>query len=125
MSDSSTPTTGPPGLDPVEVIRSKAYLAALLLAAILGIPISAIAYGFLALVTKIQELVFDDLPADIFTGGVPAWWPVPWLVLCGLLDRLDHPVPARQRRPLARLRISHRRRSARRQGAPRRSSSRH
>ena len=89
MSDSSTATAGPPGLDPVEVIRSRAYLAALLLAAILGIPISAIAYGFLALVAKIQELVFDDLPADIFSGGVPAWWPVPWLVLCGVLTGLS------------------------------------
>ena len=79
---------GPLAMDPVAVMRSKPYLSALLLAAILGIPISAIAYGFLALVTKIQELVFDDLPADIFSGGVPAWWPVPWLVLCGVLTGL-------------------------------------
>jgi len=76
-------------MDPVAVMRSKPYLSALLLAAILGIPISAIAYGFLALTTKIQELVFDDLPADIFSGGVPAWWPVPWLVLCGVLTGLS------------------------------------
>ena len=46
---------GPPVLDPVTVIRSKAYLSALVLAALLGIPISAVAYGFLALVTKIQD----------------------------------------------------------------------
>ena len=37
---------GTPPIDPVAVIRSRPYLAALLLAAILGIPISAIAYGF-------------------------------------------------------------------------------
>ena len=66
----------------------QAVPAALLLAAVLGIPISAIAYGFLALVTKIQEFVFSDLPDDVFSGGVPAWWPVPWLVLCGLLTGL-------------------------------------
>jgi H+/Cl- antiporter ClcA len=70
------------------VIRSKPYLAALILAAILGIPISAVAYGFLALVSKIQELVFDDLPSEIFGSDVPAWWPVPWLVLCGVLTGL-------------------------------------
>ena len=75
-------------LDPVTVIRSKRYLSALVLAAILGIPISAVAYGFLALVSKIQEFLFDDLPQDIFTGGAPAWWPVPWLALCGLLTGL-------------------------------------
>ena len=72
-------------MDPVTVIRSKPYLAALVLAAILGAPISAVAYGFLALVTKIQDVLFTDLPDDLFAGGAPAWWPVPWLVLCGLL----------------------------------------
>ena len=70
-------------MDPVAVIRSRRYLSALVLAAILGIPISAIAYGFLVLVTKIQEFLFDDLPQDVFGGSVPAWWPVPWLLLCG------------------------------------------
>ncbi|MFI7062487.1 chloride channel protein [Kribbella sp. NPDC050124] len=74
--------------DPSAVIRSRPYLVALLLAAILGIPISAIAYGFLALVGAIQEALFDDLPQAIFTGGTPAWWPVPWLALCGLLTGL-------------------------------------
>ncbi len=32
--------------------------------------------------------MFTDLPADVFSGGVPAWWPVPWLVLCGVLTGL-------------------------------------
>jgi H+/Cl- antiporter ClcA len=67
------------------VIRSRAYLSALVLAGILGIPISAVAYGFLALVTKIQEWLFQDLPDDLFTGGMPAWWPLPFLALAGLL----------------------------------------
>ena len=84
----SSPGAGPPAMDPVAVMRSKPYLAALLLAAVLGIPISAIAYGFLALVTKIQQFVFSDLPDEVFSGGVPAWWPVPWLVLCGVLTGL-------------------------------------
>ena len=82
------PSSSPPALDPAAVIRSKPYLIALVLAAILGIPISAIAYGFLALTGGIQESLFDDLPQQIFTGGTPAWWPVPWLVLCGLLTGL-------------------------------------
>ena len=82
------PSSSPPAMDPAAVIRSKPYLIALVLAAILGIPISAIAYGFLALTGGIQESLFDDLPQQIFTGGTPAWWPVPWLVLCGLLTGL-------------------------------------
>jgi H+/Cl- antiporter ClcA len=75
----------PAAIDHVAVLRSKAYLSALVLAALLGIPISIAAYGFLALVEKLQEAIFEDLPGDVFTGTTPAWWPVPWLVLCGLL----------------------------------------
>jgi H+/Cl- antiporter ClcA len=60
----------------------------LLLAAALGAPISAVAYGFLALVTEVQQLVFVDLPDAVFEGGAPAWWPVPWVAVCGLLTGL-------------------------------------
>jgi len=77
--------SGSPPFDPAVVIRSRAYLTALLLAAILGIPISAVSYGFLALVAAIQEFVFVDLPRNVFDGSVPVWWPVPWLLMCGLL----------------------------------------
>jgi H+/Cl- antiporter ClcA len=70
------------------VIRSRHYIGALVLAAIAGIPISAIAYGFLALVAVIQKLLFSDLPNQIFGTSTPAWWPVPWLVLSGLLTAL-------------------------------------
>ena len=80
--------SAPAALDPVAVIRSRPYLIALVLAAILGIPISAVAYGFLALVSKIQQQLFQDLPTQLFGDTVPAWWPVPWLVLCGLLTAL-------------------------------------
>ena len=84
-ADAGTPVPGPAqgqpaspaNVDPLAVVRSKPYLSALVLAAILGIPISAIAYGFLALVSKIQAYVFDDLPTMVLDGPVPAWWPCP------------------------------------------------
>jgi hypothetical protein len=82
------PPVGPPAIDPIAVIRSKQYIGALVLAAILGIPISAIAYGFLALVAAIQHFLFSQLPEQLFGSSVPAWWPLPWLVLCGLLTAL-------------------------------------
>lgn len=85
MSDATAPPNAPAALDPVSVVRSRAYLSALVLAALLGIPISAVAYGFLALVGWVQGYLFTDLPADLFDGAAPAWWPVPWLALCGLL----------------------------------------
>src|SRR4051812_9667264 len=74
-----------PALDPMAVIRSRSYLAALVLAAVLGIPISVVAYGFLALVQKIQTGLFDEWPHHLFGDQVPAWWPVPLLAACGLL----------------------------------------
>jgi H+/Cl- antiporter ClcA len=81
------PGDGPP-IDPVAVIRSREYIGALVLAAILGVPISAIAYGFLALVAAIQKFLFTNLPNQILGSPAPAWWPVPWLVLCGLLTAM-------------------------------------
>ncbi|WP_197025949.1 chloride channel protein [Nocardioides sp. URHA0020] len=90
-SDSSHATMSgspPPAPDPAVVIRSRPYLTALVLATLLGIPISGVAYGFLALVTQVQDYLFTDLPGDLFAGGTPAWWPVPFLLLCGLLTGL-------------------------------------
>ncbi len=87
----STTTTSPgdsSGVDPLALIRSKAYLSALVLATLLGVPISVVAYGFLALVAKIQGYLFQDLPGELFATGTPAWWPVPFLALCGLLTAL-------------------------------------
>ena len=74
-----------PPMDPVAVIRSKRYIAALVLAAIVGIPVSAVAYGFLALVSAMQRFLFTELPNQMLGTPAPAWWPLPWLVLCGLL----------------------------------------
>ena len=84
----SEPAAPAPSIDPVAVIRSRPYIAALVLAAVLGVPISAIAYGFLALVAAVQRFVFVGLPNQVLGGPAPAWWPVPWLVLCGLLTAL-------------------------------------
>jgi len=88
VPDATAPAAAPLALDPVSVVRSRAYIFALVLAGLLGVPISAVAYGFLALVSWLQGYLFDDLPSALFEGGPPAWWPVPWLTLCGLLVAL-------------------------------------
>ena len=46
VSDATAPAPAPVVLDPVSIVRSRAYLSALVLAALLGVPISAVAYGF-------------------------------------------------------------------------------
>ena len=71
-----------PALDPATVVRSRPYLSALLISAALGVPISAVAYGFLALVAQMQQLVFVDLP-DGVSKGVRPRVAGPWLALWG------------------------------------------
>ena len=88
VTDAAVPPGSPTDVDPASIVRSRAYLSALLLAALLGVPISAVAYGFLALTGALQRYLFGDLPSDLFEGGTPAWWPVPWLMLSGLLVSL-------------------------------------
>jgi H+/Cl- antiporter ClcA len=75
----------PPSPDPAAVLRSRSYVGLLVLAAILGVPISAAAYGFLALVAGLQEWLFTDLPEALGLGGAPWWWPLPLLALAGIL----------------------------------------
>jgi H+/Cl- antiporter ClcA len=74
--------------DPLALLRSKSYLALLVLAAIIGVPVSAAAYFFLALVSKLQMWIFTDLPTDMGFHSEPLWWPIPPLVLAGLLVAL-------------------------------------
>src|SRR3954447_13414859 len=56
----------------------------LVLAAIVGLPISAIAYGFLAVVDQLQTWLFTDLPESLGYDAAPTWWPLPLLALSGL-----------------------------------------
>jgi H+/Cl- antiporter ClcA len=75
--------TTPP--DPQALLRSKSYLRLLFLAALLGVPISVAAYGFLALVDYLQRELFTHLPDGLGFHGEPPWWPVPMLFIAGLL----------------------------------------
>jgi H+/Cl- antiporter ClcA len=74
--------------DPLAVLRTRRYLVLLVLAAIIGAPVSAAAYFFLAFVTKLQRWVFTDLPGRLGFHGEPLWWPVLPLVLAGVLVSL-------------------------------------
>jgi H+/Cl- antiporter ClcA len=60
----------------------------LVVAAILGVPISAVAYGFLALVSYLQMELFTHLPHGLGYRTAPVWWPLPMLVIGAVLAAL-------------------------------------
>ena len=70
--------------DPVELLKSKSYTQLLVLAAVLGVPVSAVAYFYLALVSHLQTWVFTSLPSALGFHGTPVWWPVLPLAVAGV-----------------------------------------
>lgn len=78
--------TTPP--DPQALLRSRPYVVLLVMAAVIGVPVSAVAWGFLALVNKLQGWIFTSLPHGLGFHTQPLWWPIPPLVLAGFLVAL-------------------------------------
>ena len=74
--------------DPTAVIRTRSYLALLVLGAVLGVPVATVAYFFLDAVSKLQTEIYVDLPNGLGFHGEPLWWPLPWLALSGVLVAL-------------------------------------
>ncbi len=74
--------------DPRAVLRSPDYTKLLVLAAIIGAPIAAAAWGFLWLVNEAQEWLYTDLPSGLGFDDQPTWWPLPLLALAGVLVAL-------------------------------------
>jgi H+/Cl- antiporter ClcA len=70
------------------MLRDKSYVRLLVLAALLGAPVSAAAFGFIQLVDHLQNWIFDSLPAQLGFHGEPVWWPLPPLAVSGVLVAL-------------------------------------
>jgi H+/Cl- antiporter ClcA len=60
----------------------------LVLAAIVGVPVSAAAYWFLKLVDELQTAFFTSIPKDLGFDSPPTWWPLPLLAVGGLVVAL-------------------------------------
>ncbi|MFF1834362.1 chloride channel protein [Streptomyces sp. NPDC058231] len=84
---SAEPVGAPPTArpDPLALVRTRGYVGLLVKAALLGIPISALAFGFLAIVHELQLLTYADLPKSLGFRATPTWWPVPLMAVAGLL----------------------------------------
>jgi len=65
------------------VLRSRRFVLLLVLASVVGVVISLLAWGFLELIHQIQEAVFTKLPSGLGFDTMPWWWPLPVLILAG------------------------------------------
>lgn len=75
----------PASPNPLDLVKSKQYVMLLLFGALVGIPVAAVAYYYLKAVTQGQKYFFSTLPRELGFHGTPIWWPIPMLVLCGLI----------------------------------------
>jgi H+/Cl- antiporter ClcA len=89
MTDSATTSEqSPTPPDPTAILKSKGFIALLLLGAVVGVPVATVAYFFLKAVAEVQMEIFTDLPTTLGFHGAPLWWPLPWLALSGVLVAL-------------------------------------
>ncbi|MFG1664257.1 chloride channel protein [Streptomyces sp. Y7] len=67
-----------------ELLRSPAYQKALVLCALIGVPVSLIAFWFLAAVHELEHALWADLPSEWGWDTPPWWWPFPLLAVAGV-----------------------------------------
>jgi len=79
------PDLAAPAPDPASIFRDRKFLALLVVAALVGVVASIVAWGFLELVYYLQQWAFTDLPEGLGFDGMPLWWPLPVLALAGLI----------------------------------------
>src|SRR6185312_4534062 len=72
-------------VDPAALIRSPAYRRLLVVAAVIGVLVSLASWAFLELVHVIQDWVYMDLPTELGFVTPPSWWPLPIMVVAGVL----------------------------------------
>ncbi|MDX6763729.1 MULTISPECIES: chloride channel protein [Streptomyces] len=82
----SAPAEPPPEGDRLrDMLRTPGYLKLLVLCALIGIPVSLAAFWFLVALHQLEHLVWADLPEALGWSGPPWWWPLPTLLVAGVL----------------------------------------
>lgn len=84
MTASEEAASGPPP-DLATVLAGRGYHVLLLAAGLVGIPVALIAFGFLALITELEDWVWTALPRSFGWNEPAAWYTVLVLGVAGLL----------------------------------------
>jgi H+/Cl- antiporter ClcA len=83
MASSPTPE------DPTGTLLSKGFMFLLVVAAIVGVVVSLLAWCFVELVYQLQQELYHHLPAALgYQHGPPRWWSLPILAIAGVLVAL-------------------------------------
>ncbi|MER7752487.1 chloride channel protein [Kitasatospora sp. NPDC097643] len=67
------------------VLFGRGYLVLLVVSALVGIPVSLAAFGFVSLEHELQNWIWESLPDAVGLDRAPWWWPLPVLLVAGLL----------------------------------------
>ncbi|WP_406002678.1 chloride channel protein [Streptomyces sp. NBC_00829] len=77
--------TQPPVADRLrDVLRTPGYLKLLVFSALIGVPVSLVAFWFLAGLQELNHLLWTDLPQAMDRDIPPWWWPLPLLLIAGV-----------------------------------------
>ncbi|NUK48968.1 chloride channel protein [Streptomyces lunaelactis] len=68
-----------------DMLRTPGYLKALVLSGLIGIPISLVAFWFLAGLQELEHVLWADLPQALGWDTSPSWWPLPLLLVAGVI----------------------------------------
>lgn len=80
---SASSTSSEPDLR--RILLSRGYLRLLLISAVLGVPVSVACFFFVAAQHELQHSVWSTLPEAAGYDRPPWWWPLPALLLAGLI----------------------------------------
>ncbi|MER7043796.1 chloride channel protein [Streptomyces jumonjinensis] len=83
----SPESPGAPGTTPTlrDTLLSSGYLKLLLLSVVIGVPIALACFFFVSIQHAFQHAVWETLPEAVGYAEPPWWWPLPALLLAGLL----------------------------------------
>lgn len=84
-TEGAPPPSGAGAVDARAVLTSKPYRRLLILAGVIGVVVSFVCWAFLEAIHLLQEGVYDDLPDALGLDPVPWWYPLPVLLVAGVL----------------------------------------